>query len=97
MAKTKEKTQKYIVTEPNTLNYEIGDEIELTDKRAKGFVNKVRLKSDGSLSGSTNVASNKLKKENEALKNKSAEYDNTITSLEADNEALKKQLAEATK
>ena len=94
---TKEKTRKYIVTEPNTLDHEIGDVIELTDKRAKGFVNKVRLQSDGSLSGSINVASNKLKKENEALKRNSTKNNDTITSLESDVESLKKKLAEATK
>lgn len=48
MAKT-EKTQVYIVTQRNTLDHKVGDEIKLTDKRAKDLSGKVKLKADGAI------------------------------------------------
>ena len=39
-----EKTQTYIVTQTNTLDHAVGDEIELTEAKAACLVNKIRPK-----------------------------------------------------
>ena len=39
-------TKDYIVTQRNTLDYEVGQKVELTDAMAKALVNKVRLASE---------------------------------------------------
>ena len=36
-------TKKYEVTHKNCLSFEVGEVVELTDKKAKSLVNKVKL------------------------------------------------------
>ena len=45
-AEAAEPTQEYIVTQRNTLDYEVGQKVKLTDAMAKALVNKVRLASE---------------------------------------------------
>ncbi|MCK4623299.1 MAG: hypothetical protein KAT62_13925 [Desulfuromonadales bacterium] len=85
MAK-KHPTQKYVVSQPGTLKFSVGDIVDLTDSQAAGLVNKVRLKDDveAESSAAKPGAAAKLKKDIDALTAKVAE-------LEAANEAVAKE------
>lgn len=50
----KEQTKEYVVIKKNTLNYDVSDVVDLTEKEAKTLINKVRLKDqhDSQLKGS---------------------------------------------
>jgi len=73
------KTKKYIVTQPGTLNHEVGDVIELTDEKAKMLVNKVALKSENS----TQVVNQNIANLEKQLKASSATIINHETTIAA--------------
>lgn len=40
------KTEKYIVIKENTLDFKVGQTVELTEKKASALIGKIKLKSE---------------------------------------------------
>lgn len=86
-----EKKQIYVVTEPNTLKYKVGETVQLTDKMAATLVNKVRLK-DGGEAESKAGRKSKLETEHKELTARVAELEGTDAAK--DNAALVLRVSE---
>lgn len=72
--------RKYIVTQPNTYDHEVGDEIDLTDEQARQLVNKVRPKDSKPQAGASKKEK-QLADQVESLQAQLAERDQIIANL----------------
>lgn len=84
-APAKEKTQDYVVTQPNTLNHSVGDTVQLTDKQAARLVNKVRLKDEAAKQSAAGRKSAEVNKLTEEV----AKLEEQLKLLHGENVALK--------
>lgn len=80
---TKEKTAKFVVVKKHTLDFEVGQVVELTANQARSLVGKIRLKKD-------------MEDETKTAKSL-AEAEEKIAELEAALDKAQADLAEATK
>lgn len=88
--KTVDGTDTYIVTQPDTLGYAVGDTVELTADQAAKLINKVRPQ-DG---GTPGVSGAELVKVNVALDRDNRALTAQVAALTEENARLSKQLAE---
>jgi len=75
-------TKKYVVTMKHTLNYKIGQMVELTDAKAKSLSGKVRLKSELDGESESQKTVMELTSKNEALTKENSEMKDKISTLE---------------
>ena len=75
-------TKKYIVEMKHTLNYKVGQMVELTDKKAKSLSGKIRLKSELDNESESQNTVMELTSANEALAKENSEMKDKISTLE---------------
>ena len=82
MAKQTEKKKKYVVLKKHTLDYEVGQVVELTETKAKALTGKVRLQGDVVKDTASVDEIKALKKENAELKAEVATYKELLAESE---------------
>lgn len=83
------KKKAYLVIKPNTLKYDVGDTVELTDLQASTLINKVRLKDSIDTDASKAGRKSKLESDNKELVARVTELEASNKALLAENQQLK--------
>ena len=90
-----ESAKKYIVTMPGTLNYKVGQVVELTDKKAKSLINKVRIYDEQAGAGAAKI-DQASKADLEKAQKAASESQEREAALKAELDAMKAELEKAT-